>query len=365
MKKILIALITASVWLDVQTLPIWAQVRRLPTDAEIQRLTIDLSKASAPFKDRRTSDQKLQLSTFTQAWSQIDPAVANFLGRWEGWEEYIAIYSSNVKNRVCIVFGGSGADGSGDGGSYLDFRQGKISNDRIITDDNLVIIRQGNTLGTAQIVQTFETRQPVVSPYFFPRGLTHPTHLGTGQPATELFQLFEKFDRLGCTASLPEASSEQCTRWEQFKLPVGRGYPTPAFHSLPNGFKRGCVLSQESLFTNNPLQVAYVLKDGAKPDATISDGKIVKVRGVPNFKRESANYLDRLTEQGQALKITWLTPTTLGADSQVRSLPLDRSVTMEDGRVCFRTVCMRSGAVSDRDLMQILDSGRGLWQRQP
>ncbi|CAN1208769.1 hypothetical protein TUMEXPCC7403_01010 [Tumidithrix helvetica PCC 7403] len=365
MKKFLIALITALVWLDVQTLPIWAEVRRLPTDEELQRLTVDLRRTSPPFRDRRSPSQRLQLSTFMQTWSQIDPAVANFLGSWVGWEEYLAIYPSTVKNQVCIVFGGSGADGSGDGGSYLDFRLGKISNGRIVTDDNLVIIRQGHSLGIAQIVQTFETQQPVMNPYFFPRGLTHPTHLGTGQPAKELFQLFEKFDRAGCTASLPDTSSESCALWEQFKLPVGRGYPTPAFHSLPEGFKQGCVLFRNSLYGQNPIEVAYILKDGTKPNAMITDGKIVNHTGVPSFKKDRYEYLDRLTKKGLALRITWQTPTSLGTISKVRSMPQNHSVLLEDGSVCFRTVCMQSGAVSDRTLMQILNLGSGLWQIEP
>ncbi len=349
MKKFLLTLITALAGL-IQTSPIWAQARRLPTNIELQKLTTDLSKSSPAFKDRRTFAQKLYLNTFVKQWKQTDAGISPFLGSWVGWEEDLAIYPSTVKNQVCIVISGI---------SYLDFKRGNISNDRIVTDDNLVILRQGNNLGVAGISKN---QQALVSSYFFPRGLTDPTHLVTEKPITELLQLFDQFDRAGCTAGLPEISSD-CAQWKQFKLPLGRGYPTPAFHDsdLPNDFRQGCVLSQESLFTNNPLQVAYILKDGVKPDSAITDGKIDKRRGVPNFKRDSMVYLDRLTKEGKALKITWLTPTALGAIAKIRAMPQNQSVVMEDGSVCFRTVCMQSGTTLSQLLKQILDSGRNLW----
>jgi hypothetical protein len=151
-----------------------------------------------------------------------------------------------------------------------------------------------------------------------------------------------------------EAQAPLCAKWSEFSQrfgQIGTGAPYRAFAGLPNGFKQGCVFFQD----NNSIDIAYVLKDGIKPDASMTNGE--SSYGVPSFGNDKQEQFEQLTQRGQALKITWLTP-TIGALSYLRSLPRNRAFIREDGMVCLQAVCMQSGGIPNIELIRLLEAGR-------
>ena len=90
-------------------LPAWAQMQseRYPTDAELQR-AIEEFRRDIPILQRsrqfRQAPLVPALESFINAWSQVDPAVAPFIGTWAGQEYDWSIYPSNTRGRVCVLF---------------------------------------------------------------------------------------------------------------------------------------------------------------------------------------------------------------------------------------------------------------------
>ena len=165
----------------------------------------------------------------------------------------------------------------------------------------------------------------------------------------------------------------RCVRWSSFtqgltRTSGGRGGIWVAFNELPDGFKQGCVFFED----NNSLDVAYVLKDGIEPSAKLTNGLFYDYYGgvpsfgfgyrggVSNFRAEqSRQSLEDLMRRGQALMITWLTPTN-GSIPYLNSIPRGRAFVRNDGMVCFSTVCMSSSAVSNQELARILKDGQNV-----
>jgi hypothetical protein len=161
----------------------------------------------------------------------------------------------------------------------------------------------------------------------------------------------------------------RCIKWSTFAQSLietkRRTFGRVVFKELPDGFKQGCVFFQQ----NNSLDIAYVLKDGIKPSSTLTNGLFYDYYGgvpsfgfgdrdrVSDFRAElSQQSLENLMSRGQALMITWLTPTN-GAIPYLNSIPKDRAFVRKDGMVCFWKVCMKSSAVSNEELMRILEAG--------
>jgi hypothetical protein len=147
----------------------------------------------------------------------------------------------------------------------------------------------------------------------------------------------------------------RCVRWSVFSQSLGemgRGAPYRAFNELPNGFKQGCIFFQD----NNSIDVAYVLKDEVEPSATLTNGQF-SYGGAPSFNSEQSEQFEDLMARGQALMITWLTPTQ-GVIPYLRSIPKDRAFVKDDGMVCFNTVCMKSTGVSNQELSRILEGSQ-------
>ncbi|MCU0547423.1 MAG: PPC domain-containing protein [Oscillatoriaceae cyanobacterium Prado104] len=181
------------------------------------------------------------------------------------------------------------------------------------------------------------------------------------------------------SASVPVLAQERsqqltrCVRWPAFTRGLtttsgGRGGIWLAFNELPDGFKQGCVFFED----NNSVDVAYVLKDGIEPKAKLTNGLFYDYRGgvpsfgfgyrggVSNFRAEQSwQSLEDLMRRGQALRITWLTPTN-GSIPYLNSIPRGRAFVRDDGMVCFSTVCMSSRAVSNQELARILEAGRNV-----
>jgi len=165
----------------------------------------------------------------------------------------------------------------------------------------------------------------------------------------------------------------RCVRWSSFSQGLtttsgGRGGIWLAFNELPDGFKQGCIFFED----NNSLDVAYVLKDGIEPSAVLSNGLFYDYYGgVPSFgfgyrgdashfrAQQSRQSLEDLMRRGQALLITWLTPTN-SSIPYLNSIPRGRAFVRDDGMVCFFTVCMKSSAVSNQELARILEAGQNV-----
>jgi hypothetical protein len=165
----------------------------------------------------------------------------------------------------------------------------------------------------------------------------------------------------------------RCVRWSSFSQGLtttsgGRGGIWLAFNELPDGFKQGCIFFED----NNSLDVAYVLKDGIEPSAKLSNGLFYDYRGgVPSLgfgyrgdashfrAQQSRQSLEDLMRRGQALMITWLTPTN-GSIPYLNSIPRGRAFVRDDGMVCYSTVCMSSRAVSNQELTRILEAGQNV-----
>ncbi|MEK0195171.1 MAG: hypothetical protein EAZ78_03665 [Oscillatoriales cyanobacterium] len=163
----------------------------------------------------------------------------------------------------------------------------------------------------------------------------------------------------------------RCVKWSTFTQGLtttsgGRGGIWLAFNELPDGFKQGCIFFQN----NNAIDVAYVLKDGIEPSTTLSNGHHHNnYGGVPAFGydgavsslrgEQSQQSLEDLMRRGQALMITWLTPTN-GSIPYLNSIPRGRAFVRDDGMVCYSTVCMSSRTVSNQELARILEAGQNV-----
>ena len=200
-----------------------------------------------------------------------------------------------------------------------------------------------------------------------------------------LFSLIVSFAVLGVSSASVLAQSREpgasqrserltrCVRWSAFtgglsKTSGGRGGIWLAFNELPDGFKQGCIFFQD----NNAIDVAYVLKDGIEPNASLTNGQFYDYYGgVPGFgsgsragvsferAEESRQALETLMRRSQALMITWLTPTN-GSLPYLNSIPKGKAFVRNDGMVCFSTVCLKSRAVSNQELARILEAGQNL-----
>lgn len=149
-------------------------------------------------------------------------------------------------------------------------------------------------------------------------------------------------------------SNHNCIKWAAFSrsLPVksGRGGQWKAFGDLPPKFQSGCLLLQD----NNSVDVAYVLRQGMSIQAYL--GKPFNSRQeVPAFNYEKEKALEKLMVKGDALMVTWLTPTN-GTLTYVRSIPRNKAFLRKDGMTCLNAVCMKSGAISHEELSRILSS---------
>lgn len=153
-------------------------------------------------------------------------------------------------------------------------------------------------------------------------------------------------------SAVANPASAQCTTWAEYssKLPAqgGRGNQWKAFGNLPAKFQNGCVL----LDNGNAIDTAYIFCRGIDI-SRYATNPTSSTQTVPSFSYDQEAALDRLVKQGDALMVTWLTPTN-GSIPYLRSIPRDRAFLRKDGMTCFNTICMVSGAVSHAELAKIL-----------
>ncbi|MBW4490729.1 MAG: hypothetical protein KME12_23395 [Trichocoleus desertorum ATA4-8-CV12] len=89
-------------------------------------------------------------------------------------------------------------------------------------------------------------------------------------------------------------------------------FPESPIQTLPIPFENGCAISTP-LRANNPGTIVYVLKKGMRsPVALAKQGALTS---------QQTATLDRLVDRGEAVRITWFTPGTIGSQQFVQSLP--------------------------------------------
>ena len=189
--------------------PLAAQLRseRYPTDNELEQLIEKFYQnaqrlesnqiGSAYVRDRRTTESKQLLKSFTNSWISVAPEAAPFFGSWQGYESQITIYPSTKKNYVCIIFTGEGM------GSFL---LGKVSQKKIYTTRDSIIFRRGRYLGQAIVTKN----QPITygeTPYNSPRPLENPREFIKKRvmDSRERSAILQEYDNADCTISLPKS----------------------------------------------------------------------------------------------------------------------------------------------------------------
>jgi hypothetical protein len=161
-----------------------------------QLLKSSTSNPEQVIKDSRSLAERQARNSFVKSWGRIDPAIAPFLGRWQGYESSYHIYPSRHHQRVCILETGEG-QGS--------FTTGTIVDRHIITEDNAVIFRADMYLGNAVI----SDRKPYLNPIIYgqPRVLEPLKSKIDGSMPDESFatknSIRRRFEKSGCTSSLP------------------------------------------------------------------------------------------------------------------------------------------------------------------
>ncbi|MBD2776322.1 hypothetical protein [Iningainema tapete] len=188
-----VSLAVLGAWL----LPVFAQSQRYPTDAEVQQQMRQFQKLIPIIGDGRTPSETASRESFVKAWSQVEPAVAPFMGEWSEKSQVMSIFPSSVKGRVCIITLDLGETNS------ASFEFGSISKGQIRTSSTLaVIVKRGDYIGVAFPGWTFV--------FGSPRIVRTPTNSSLlRNPKTS--RIIQQFKAAGCTASLPQ-NSENATR---------------------------------------------------------------------------------------------------------------------------------------------------------
>jgi hypothetical protein len=197
------------------SLPVFAQMQseRYPTDAEIKRLIVEFRRDIPRFrassdlggdylKHPRLKQLFEQVKLFERAWSQVDPAIAPFLGTWNAGAPDWSIYPSTTRGRVCVIFN-QPSRGGAPSNSY--FSLGSISNgilrikgESFNGESYRIFIREGDYLGVMSVINNL----PGISAYVWRSPLTNFIQPSTTDPQNSS-RILQQFKAAGCTASLP------------------------------------------------------------------------------------------------------------------------------------------------------------------
>ncbi|MBD1874884.1 hypothetical protein H6F75_15460 [Nodosilinea sp. FACHB-131] len=173
--------------------PAIAQSERYPTATELQQLAQELRRkipdlqASGFYSDRRTFEEWQERSAYAEAWADVDPAIAPFLGEWTAIEESLHIYPATARGGVCIL------------DVYQDESKlytGQVRDGKLYTDQNQVFFLDNNFLGNAAVYDN----QPSFYEYAHPRPLPNLSEdLGQYYPET-----IAAFEASNCLVGLPQ-----------------------------------------------------------------------------------------------------------------------------------------------------------------
>jgi hypothetical protein len=167
---------------------------RLPTDAEMQglrqRFIHDIAFLSE-YGDQRTVTEKNQITSFQQAWTNVNPTIAPFLGQRRSIND-LFIYPSRNQGTVCVLQWIEVAHHTVE----LNLAIGTVVNGRVQTTDQQVLVLDQNYLGIASIKQS----KPTIIALDPPLPLPTSIYFANSTP------MLERFNRANCTADLPETA---------------------------------------------------------------------------------------------------------------------------------------------------------------
>ena len=189
-----IPLLLGSLAVLVTAIPGWAQTERYPTSEEIDlllrqmRLDIPQLVETGIYRDYRPPGERQRREAFVNAWAEVDPLTAPFLGEWFAIEESLAIFPTANTGEVCIVNVYLGE-------SQLHF--GRVTDGKIYTELNLVFALDSGFLGSIFVYDG----EAALYEYANPLPLLNPTT----SPFFEQYpSIVRQFREAGCLAELPE-----------------------------------------------------------------------------------------------------------------------------------------------------------------
>lgn len=171
----------------------YAQTQSYPTDEELQKLMPDFQSQVDYWNQYEEPEHQKEAKAFAENWSRRDPTVAPFLGSWVGWEQQMDIYPSTTEGQICIIY----TDGTA---QVVGFWLGNVLNQRIYTDRDEVIFRQGNYVGSA-----WNRDNPTGEAGVHAYGLFAPAEVPTRaywRDWDEGDQVIEQFNAAGCITDL-------------------------------------------------------------------------------------------------------------------------------------------------------------------
>lgn len=118
-----------------------AKTQLYPTDKDIEKLMPDFHLQIEYWNQRREPQSQNKARLLAETWPDL--SVASFLGRWGAIEETKEIYPSKIEGQVCIISMFSTPY------PEVEFELGTVVNQRIYSQNNNVLIREGNYLGVA------------------------------------------------------------------------------------------------------------------------------------------------------------------------------------------------------------------------
>jgi len=137
------------------------------------------------------------------------------------------------------------------------------------------------------------------------------------------------------------SQTQQCKQLTDFR--------ESPIQTLPEPFSNGCAISTP-LRANSPGTIVYVLKAGMRPPITSSSSG--------DLTPKQTETLNRLVDTGEAIRITWFAPGTLGSGQFVQSLP-EETIFVAWDDLCTKfqprkVGCVESGAFRTHALAEIL-----------
>jgi hypothetical protein len=141
------------------------------------------------YRDRRSPKERQQREAFVKAWSEVDSAIAPFLGNWMAIEENLVFFPSPNRGEVCII------DHNLD---EADFYLGRVINGNLSTDTNLTLV-----LDSGFLVSIFvSANQAKRYEYANPRPLNNP--MTSSYYAQYHPKIVEQFKQAGCLMGIPK-----------------------------------------------------------------------------------------------------------------------------------------------------------------
>ncbi|MEZ2318392.1 MAG: hypothetical protein ACBR15_05190 [Microcoleus sp.] len=203
----LVSLTASLTILGSSSLPVLAGYDRYPTNAEVQRLRQEFRQKIVPEtqrfirtgagfgRDKRTASDLENRASFIRAWSRVEPDIAPFLGEWQGQENGLLIFPSNVRGRVCVIYI------PGDLPNVVNFGLGSVSNNQLKVNFDgkrpTTLIQEQDYLGLIDVYKN----KAMLWPQVMPKPLTE---LGNSFYGRDTSRIIPQLQDAGCTASGPK-----------------------------------------------------------------------------------------------------------------------------------------------------------------